>query len=119
MLTPASQRIPLLRSYVGLFVQSHFYHHWKQNTTDWNVDLPAEREYYNYGTELGKMERQNSAGTQAAQNAENFLFSTAIPQQLKRPLPTKYQAAQQRSLQEYWNYVKSTDAKAIASTAFA
>ena len=100
-----------------------FYHHWVQNTTDWNQQLKHEWEYYDYATDLGRKEIHNTSNSEPADRAERFLLDTAMPKQLKLPLPpgpqSKYTQAQQRALNEYWKFVDLEDVQASVSTAFA
>lgn len=95
-----------------------FYHHWLPGTTHWDEKKKREIEYYDYTTEGGRTEVENTAGSEEAKTAEKFL-TVAIPEQLKRPLPATYQPAHERAVKEYWEFVKRADAQAIVSTAFA
>jgi uncharacterized sulfatase len=95
-----------------------FYHHWLPETTHWDEKTKTQTEYYNYTTEPGRLEVDNTAGSAEAKQAEKFL-AVAIREQLKRPLPATYKAAHERALQEYWKFVKHADVQAIVSTAFA
>lgn len=98
-----------------------FYHHWKPKTTDFDSVKKKEWEHYKYDTPDGKKE-MTSVSTSDAEKA--FLLDTAIPLQLKAPLPTnttppnKYTDAQRQAISDYWQYVESTDFPHV-STAFA
>jgi uncharacterized sulfatase len=95
-----------------------FYHHWIENTTDLNPARKTELEYYNYATNDGLIEKESTPSSSQAGNAKNYLFETAIPQQLKRPLPKQYEQAQATALRQYWEFVRRADVQSV-STAFA
>ncbi len=78
-----------------------FYHHWLPGTTHWDEKKKTEVEYYDYTTEGGRTELDNTAGSEESKKAEKFL-TLAIPEQLKRPLPAAYKPAHERALKEYW-----------------
>ncbi|HEU4387446.1 MAG TPA: sulfatase-like hydrolase/transferase, partial [Blastocatellia bacterium] len=95
-----------------------FYHHWLPDTTRWDEKKKTETEFYDYATEDGRTELDNTTGTDEAKRSEKFLLR-AITEQLKRPLPGRYKPAHERAILEYWKFVKRADVQAIVSTAFA
>jgi len=49
-----------------------FDHHWKEHTTDWNEGLPTNWEYYDYSTELGKLEIENRTESPGGIESKEF-----------------------------------------------
>jgi arylsulfatase A-like enzyme len=95
-----------------------FYHHWIEDTTDWNPAKKTELEYYNYATNDGLIEKESTPTSTQASNAKTYLLNTAIPVQLKRPLPKQYEESQKEALRQYWQFVRRADVQSV-STAFA
>ena len=89
------------------------YHHWKPNTTEWNVDRPSQWEHYSYAS--GDTKEMNNIATSEAE--KKFLVDTAVAQQLNLAVPGRYQAAQTAAINGYWAYVEGADFPHV-STAF-
>jgi arylsulfatase A-like enzyme len=92
-----------------------FYHHWKPGTTQVDPNPLKKQQWEHYDYNDDKREMINIATTDAE---KNFLLETAVKLQLNVALPTKYQLAQQTAINEYWQYVETTDLPNV-STAFA
>jgi len=110
------------------------YHDWIKHTTDLDKAVAPQGEYYNYVDDPLRLEMLSTYGSVPSSSAETFLFDTAIPQQLKKPLPVNstdpnvsYREAQKRAIEEYWAYVDlvneqqsaQSEAPRLFSTAFA
>jgi len=97
-----------------------YYQHWIEGTTttDPNPAKAPQLEYYKYGTPDGDLEKESTHNSQEATNAKNYLVNTAMPDQLKKTLPSQYQQAQSTALTEYWNFVNRAEVQSM-STAFA
>src|SRR5690349_679292 len=89
------------------------YHHWKPNTTEWNVGRPSQWEHYSYAS--GDTKAMNNIATSEAE--KKFLVDTAVAQQLNLAVPGRYQAAQTAAINGYWAYVEGADFPHV-STAF-
>ena len=72
------------------------YSEWIKNSVQLDPE-GAEREYYDYSTEGGRLELDNTSTSRAAIEAEVALRRTLIPKELRRPLPRKYWVAQEES----------------------
>jgi len=81
------------------------YSRWQENGS-----LPQsagqELEYYDYGTEKGRLELESLPTSGAARALSQKLLQEYLPNELQAPLPERYQAAQQSALENYWTYVK-------------
>ena len=68
-----------------------------------------EIEYYDYlGGDRAELDNQPQAP--GARELQDLLVNTILPNELQAPLPPAYQAAQQATLNGYWQYVKLADA---------
>lgn len=81
--------------------------HWLPET-EW--PLFKIRNYYDYATEGGQLEIENTPDAPAAIAAAGFLELVVIPTELRAPLPARYVAAQKRALAAYWSWVLALDA---------
>jgi len=89
------------------------YSNWKEGTIE--LDPSGQQtEYYDYRTDRGRMELDNTARptNTAYRRLLDQLMTDAIPHELRKPLPTALQAAQQRTLQGYIAQVAADKAKA-------
>ena len=65
------------------------YSFWDAGTATLNVES-QQTEYYDYSTEGGRLEIENTANSAAARRANRLLQTTLIPTQLRRPMPPRY-----------------------------
>jgi len=89
------------------------YTRWRPNTAELITEAGMETEYFDYATEAGRLEMENSAGSPEAQKALDFLLNQAYPQELHAPLPAAYQDAQQTACQELLQYLAQADIESI------
>lgn len=75
------------------------YTHWEDGSTD-IVTQGQETEYYDYGTEDGRLELTNSAGPGNTRYNEEYqlLMSEAVPNELRAPLPDELEAAREATI---------------------
>ena len=70
-----------------------------------------EAELYNYSTARGQQELDNASNSQPKlyQQLVSNLFNDAIPNELRKPLPTpELQGIQQQALKDYLSFAEQT-----------
>ena len=92
------------------------YSHWDEQSTA-ILSEAQEHEAYDYTTRAGRLEIDNVAGSGAVYSQMHRLLSSAIADELRRPLPTSLHAAQARGLGDYFQVAKRDALMAVASRA--
>jgi arylsulfatase A-like enzyme len=98
----APRHVVSLRTTAGKFTQ---YSNWHPGTTE--VESSGqEYEFYDYASEEGRLElsSQDQPGSALEESLWQTLEDTAIPNELRAPLPASLQAARRRGLAEYFTY---------------
>ncbi|MEG4105293.1 sulfatase-like hydrolase/transferase [Microcoleus sp. S13_C5] len=86
------------------------YNFWRSGTIDIQTK-GMEAELYNYSTARGKQELDNVRNSQLGLYSQlvSHLFNDAIPNELRKPLPTpELQAVQQQALKDYLSFADQT-----------
>jgi uncharacterized sulfatase len=86
------------------------YSHWLPET-EW--PLFKITEFYDYTTERGRLEIENTPDCPEAKAAVALLNDEVMAKELRAPLPPQYQSAQQEALRKYWEWVLFLDAASI------
>jgi hypothetical protein len=75
------------------------YAHW--GSSDTKIQAGYETEYYDYGTQDGVAEMTSTPDDPAAQQMRDYLLNTAIPNELRAPLPGPLDVVQKLAEAEY------------------
>ena len=86
------------------------YSHWFPET-EW--PLFKTTEYYDYKTERGRLELENTPDSEAAKAAVALLNNEVMAKELRAPLPPQYLSAQKEALRKYWEWVLLFDAASL------
>ena len=89
------------------------YSHWDEQSTAILTEA-QEHEMYDYTTHAGRLEIDNVAGSGALYTQMHGLLSSAIADELRRPLPAFLHGAQQRGLKNYFQVAKRDALAAVA-----
>ena len=92
------------------------YSHWDEQSTA-ILSEAQEHEMYDYTTHAGRLEIDNVAGSGALYTQMHGLLTSAIADELRRPLPAFLRGAQQRGLNDYFQVAKRDALAAVASRA--
>jgi arylsulfatase A-like enzyme len=92
------------------------YSHWDEQSTA-ILSEAQEHESYDYTTHAGRLEIDNIAGTGPVYSQMRGLLAQAIPDELRRPLPSFLHAAQARGLTNYFQVAKRDALMAVATRA--
>lgn len=85
------------------------YANWRQHTTDIVADDTMEMEFYDYSTEGGRLELDNTPGDRRATRLRNRLLRDLIPHELRAPLPRGLRGPQGASQQHLIAYLDLLD----------
>ena len=77
------------------------YSNWAVGRTA-ELDEGRERELYDYTTQAGRLEMDNVAGESTLEAPLQAQFEQAFAQELRRPLPARFRAAQRRGFENYF-----------------
>jgi uncharacterized sulfatase len=79
------------------------YSYWAPSTT--TISGSSVLEYYDYGTEQGRLELDNQSSSRAAHGLYQQLMKDILPNELQAPLPGKFVAAQDTAQSRYLEYI--------------
>jgi uncharacterized sulfatase len=85
------------------------YANWRKHTTDIVVDHTMEVEFYDYSTEGGRLEIDNTPDDFRATRLRKLLLRDLIPHELRAPLPRSLRAPQAVSERHLIAYVDMLD----------
>ena len=87
------------------------YNYWTLGSVNLNYSERQEQELYNYRTEQGRLELENTAATETwlAARLEQFVRTEVLPRELRAPLPDPYQAVHEEAIQAYINGIQETN----------
>jgi len=88
------------------------YSNWRPGTID-ALERHQQSELYDYRTEGGRLELENSAGRSPLEAELRAELERAVAQELRAPLPNRLRAAQQRGFENYFTTARN-DARAAA-----
>jgi hypothetical protein len=87
------------------------YNYWTVGSIALNYSARQENELYDYWTNGGRLELENSAGAQPALFArlQYFIQNDLLPNHLRRQLPDPYQAVHEAAIQAYIDGIPEPD----------
>ena len=86
------------------------YSHWLPET---ELPLFKTTEYYDYTTERGRLEIENTPDSETAKAALALLNDKVMAKELRAPLPPQYLSAQKEALRKYWGWVLFFDTASL------
>jgi uncharacterized sulfatase len=90
------------------------YSHWDVGTTQIKK-IDQQVEYYDYSTELGRMEVESLPNSPKAKLMAKQLLKKYMPEELEAPLPRRYRTAQRKTHREVIDFMALNESTAIGN----